>query len=157
MNDFAHSFVQKSLYLHIRLCKMEELLEISHSLIGRTSLSFERYLKDKIAWDEKLIGIKGARGTGKTTLILQYLKRKKDEGFQVTYFSLDELFFLENSLVETAKAFYQNGGKILALDEVHKYPGWSREIKNLHDRYSDLQIIFFGFVHHRYQQSRRRH
>ncbi|KPQ15857.1 MAG: ATPase with DUF4143 domain [Algoriphagus marincola HL-49] len=123
---------------------MEELLEISHSLIGRTSLSFERYLKDKIAWDEKLIGIKGARGTGKTTLILQYLKRKKDEGFQVTYFSLDELFFLENSLVETAKAFYQNGGKILALDEVHKYPGWSREIKNLHDRYSDLQIIFSG-------------
>ncbi|WP_288369720.1 AAA family ATPase [uncultured Algoriphagus sp.] len=123
---------------------MEELLEISYSLIGRTSLSFERYLKDKIAWDEKLIGIKGARGTGKTTLILQYLKRKKDEGFQVTYFSLDELFFLENSLVETAKAFYQNGGKILALDEVHKYPGWSREIKNLHDRYSDLQIIFSG-------------
>jgi hypothetical protein len=123
---------------------MEELLEISDSLIGRTSLSFERYLKDKIAWDEKLIGIKGARGTGKTTLILQYLKRKKDEGFQVTYFSLDELFFLENSLVETAKAFYQNGGKILALDEVHKYPGWSREIKNLHDRYSDLQIIFSG-------------
>jgi len=123
---------------------MEELLEISHSLIGRTSLSFERYLKDKIAWDEKLIGIKGARGTGKTTLILQYLKRKKDEGFQVTYFSLDELFFLENSLVETAKAFYQNGAKILALDEVHKYPGWSREIKNLHDRYSDLQIIFSG-------------
>jgi len=123
---------------------MEELLEISHSLIGRTSLSFERYLKDKIAWDEKLIGIKGARGTGKTTLILQYLKRKKDEGFQVTYFSLDELFFLENSLVETAKAFYQNGGKILALDEVHKYPSWSREIKNLHDRYSDLQIIFSG-------------
>jgi len=54
------------------------------------------------------------------------------------------LFFLENSLVETAKAFYQNGGKILALDEVHKYPGWSREIKNLHDRYSDLQIIFSG-------------
>jgi predicted AAA+ superfamily ATPase len=107
-------------------------------------LSFERYLKDKIAWDEKLIGIKGARGTGKTTLILQYLKRKKDEGFQVTYFSLDELFFLENSLVETAKAFYQNGGKILALDEVHKYPGWSREIKNLHDRYPDLQIIFSG-------------
>lgn len=123
---------------------MEELLEISDSLIGRTSLSFERYLKDKIAWDEKLIGIKGARGTGKTTLILQYLKRKKEEGFQVAYFSIDELFFLENSLVDTAKTFYQNGGKVLALDEVHKYPGWSRELKNLHDRYSDLQIIFSG-------------
>ncbi|MFC3416228.1 ATP-binding protein [Algoriphagus hitonicola] len=123
---------------------MEELLEISDSLISKTSLGFERYLKDQVAWEENLIGIKGARGTGKTTLILQYLKRKKAEGHHVAYFSLDELFFLENSLVETAKLFYQTGGKILALDEVHKYPGWSREVKNLHDRYADLQILFSG-------------
>jgi predicted AAA+ superfamily ATPase len=72
------------------MCKMDELLEISHSLINNTSLEFERYLKDQIAWDEKLIGIKGARGTGKTTLILQYLRKKKSEGLLVAYFSLDE-------------------------------------------------------------------
>lgn len=126
------------------MCKMDELLEISHSLINNTSLEFERYLKDQIAWDEKLIGIKGARGTGKTTLILQYLKKKKSEGLLVAYFSLDELYFLENNLLQTAKTFYQTGGKVLALDEVHKYPSWSRELKNLHDRYPDLQIIFSG-------------
>ena len=130
------------------MCKMDELLEISHSLINNTSLEFERYLKDQIAWDEKLIGIKGARGTGKTTLILQYLKKKKSEGLLVAYFSLDELYFLENNLLQTAKTFYQTGGKVLALDEVHKYPSWSRELKNLHDllpRPSDYFLWIFDY------------
>ncbi|MDR7128574.1 putative AAA+ superfamily ATPase [Algoriphagus sp. 4150] len=123
---------------------MEELLDISNLLIDSTRIDFKRYLYEKIDWGERLIGIKGARGTGKTTLVFQYLKEKKLAGVQVSYFSLDELFFLSNSLLDTIKRFYQSGGKIVALDEVHKYPTWSREIKNLYDRYPDLQIVFTG-------------
>ncbi|WP_057937120.1 ATP-binding protein [Algoriphagus resistens] len=123
---------------------MEELLDISNLLLDNTKFNFKRYLYEKIDWGERLIGIKGARGTGKTTLVFQYLKEKKREGAQVSYFSLDELFFLSNSLLDTVKRFYQSGGKIVALDEVHKYPTWSKEIKNLYDRYPDLQIVFTG-------------
>ena len=123
---------------------MEELLDISDLLIARTKVDFKRYLYGKIAWDERLIGIKGARGTGKTTLVLQYLKQKKSENIKTAYFSLDELFFLSNTLVDTVKSFYHSGGQIVALDEVHKYPTWSKEIKNLYDRYPDLQLIFTG-------------
>ena len=123
---------------------MEELLDISNLLIDNTKIDFKRYLYEKIDWGERLIGIKGARGTGKTTLVFQYLKEKKLEGVQVSYFSLDELFFLSNNLLDTVKRFYQSGGKIVALDEVHKYPTWSKEIKNLYDRYPDLQIVFTG-------------
>ncbi|WP_439488019.1 ATP-binding protein [Algoriphagus sp.] len=123
---------------------MEELLDISNLLIDNTKFDFKRYLYEKIDWGERLIGIKGARGTGKTTLVFQYLKEKKLEGVQVSYFSLDELFFLSNSLLDTVRSFYQSGGKIVALDEVHKYPTWSKEIKNLYDRYPDLQIVFTG-------------
>lgn len=123
---------------------MGELLDVSNLLIESTKVDYKRYLYEEIDWEERLIGIKGARGTGKTTLTLQYLKEKSQKGIQVSYFSLDELFFLSNGLLDTVKRFYQSGGKIVVLDEVHKYSTWSREIKNLYDRYSDLQIIFTG-------------
>jgi predicted AAA+ superfamily ATPase len=123
---------------------MEELLEISGGLIARAPLVFKRYLHDKINWTDRLIGIKGARGVGKTTLLLQWLRGLNMAPHQRAYFSMDELCFTSHSLVETAKTFYQNGGKVLVLDEVHKYPTWSIEIKNLYDRYADLQIVFTG-------------
>ncbi|SFU08860.1 hypothetical protein SAMN04489724_3848 [Algoriphagus locisalis] len=123
---------------------MDELLEISDQLIRSTDTTFKRYLFDQIDWNERLIGIKGARGTGKTTLVLQYLKENQSLGKKVAYFSLDELYFLSNNLVDAAKDFYQSGGNILVVDEVHKYGNWSREIKNLYDRYPNLQLIFTG-------------
>lgn len=123
---------------------MDDLLEISDQLIENTDLAFKRYLYDLIDWEERLIGIKGARGTGKTTLTLQFLKAKQQENKSVAYFSLDELFFLSNNLLDTVKLFHQSGGEIIGLDEVHKYPNWSREIKNLYDRYPNLQIVFSG-------------
>ncbi|MCC5915986.1 MAG: ATP-binding protein [Cryomorphaceae bacterium] len=123
---------------------MEELLEISESLIAKVPVRFKRYLFDRINWQNRLIGIKGARGTGKTTMLLQWLKTLKISNHQKAYFSLDELYFTTHSLSDTAKTFYQQGGKVLVLDEVHKYPTWSKEIKNLYDRYEDLQIVFTG-------------
>lgn len=123
---------------------MEELLELSDRLISNVSLNFKRYLYNTINWNNRLIGIKGARGIGKSTLLLQRLKELKLSKKQVAYFSLDEMYFTANSLLEIAKNFYLLGGKVLVLDEVHKYPTWAREIKNLHDRYEDLQIVFTG-------------
>ena len=123
---------------------MNELQEQSDSLKERISNRFKRYLYHQIDWNARLIGIKGARGTGKTTLLLQWLKVQGLSSSKAVYFTLDDLYFSSHSLVETAKDFYKQGGQILVLDEVHKYPTWSREIKILYDLYPDLQIIFTG-------------
>lgn len=123
---------------------MDELLELSERLISQVSFDFRRYLFYKINWDNRLIGIKGARGTGKTTLILQRLHSLGLRAGQAAYFSADELYFTTHSLLETGREFYNKGGKVIVFDEVHKYANWAREIKNLYDRYKDLQIIFTG-------------
>jgi Predicted ATPase (AAA+ superfamily) len=123
---------------------MEELVDNSNSLIENTSMKYSRYLYNVINWNNRLIGIKGARGTGKTTLVLQRLKHLMNKKDKVLYVSLDDLYFTNNTLSETARTFYLQGGKILALDEVHKYANWSKEVKNLYDKYKDLQIIFTG-------------
>ena len=123
---------------------MDELLELSDKLIRQVSPDFKRYLLNKINWDNRLIGIKGARGTGKTTMILQWLQSRNPANGKAAYFSVDELYFTTNSIVDTGATFYRQGGKVLVFDEVHKYNNWASEIKNLYDRYSDLQIIFTG-------------
>ena len=123
---------------------MEILLEQSARLLNYTSLDFKRFLHKDINWKERLIGIKGARGVGKTTLLLQHLKELGLPASKAAYFAMDDLYFSGHSLKETADTFYKQGGRILALDEVHKYPGWSAEIKNLYDFYPDLQIFFTG-------------
>lgn len=124
--------------------KMEKLFERSESLLSQLILEKKRYLFAKINWDVRLIGIKGSRGTGKTTLLLQRLREMDLTVNQAAYFSLDDLYFTTHPLVETAEAFYRQGGKYLFLDEVHKYPNWSAHIKNLYDFYPDLHIIFTG-------------
>ncbi len=107
-------------------------------------MRFMRYLYQEIRWDNRLIGIKGARGTGKTTLMMQRLKSLGLQASQAAYFSLDDIFFTQNPFSHTVEQFYRQGGKAVFLDEVHKYPGWAREVKNLHDFYPDLQIVFTG-------------
>ena len=123
---------------------MEELFDISNQHLLKTKLDFFRSLYYKIDWNDNLIGIKGARGTGKTTMLLQYLAQLNLPKTQKLYISLDDIFFSNHSLLEIGKEFYMQGGKVLVLDEVHKYPSWSQEIKNLYDRYHDLKIIFTG-------------
>lgn len=123
---------------------MEELFDVSNSRISQTELKFFRSLYQRIEWKSRLIGVKGARGTGKTTMLLQYLKQLDIPATQKLYISLDDIFFTNHSLIEIGKDFSLRGGKILVLDEVHKYPNWAQEIKNLYDRYSDLKIIFTG-------------
>lgn len=123
---------------------MESLLQKSEALVNQVNLGFKRYLFNQIKWNNRLIGIKGARGTGKTTMLLQYIKELNLSPLQAAYFTLDDLYFTTNSLVGTAEQFYRGGGKFLFLDEVHKYQNWSRHIKNLYDFYPDLKIVFTG-------------
>ncbi len=123
---------------------MIQLLARSESLLANTNTGFKRYLHGQINWKSRLIGVKGARGTGKTTLLLQWLKEQNLPAATAAYFSLDDLYFTTHSLFETAQEFYSLGGKILVLDEVHKYPTWSTEIKNIYDFYPDFKVIFTG-------------
>jgi len=119
---------------------MQRLIEKSTKKISKTSLDFKRNLFDRINRNVPLIAIKGARGTGKTTLLLQLGAEKKSS--EVLYVALDDLFFSENTLYNLAEQFSRSGGKWLLLDEVHKYPNWSRELKLIYDDFSDLQVIF---------------
>lgn len=121
---------------------MQRLEEISNSRLKRTPLKFSRFLIDKIFWDDRLIGISGARGCGKTTLMLQYMKKYLKAGKEVLYISLDDIYFSENSLVYFAEEFEKNGGKYLFLDEVHKYSNWSQELKIIYDNLQDLKVVF---------------
>jgi len=123
---------------------MQEHYEISRIRIAETPEKFQRFLFNKIDWEQRLIGLKGSRGTGKTTLLLQWLKKVDVPGSQKLYLSLDDIFFANNTLLDSCSALYKKGLKLLVLDEVHKYPNWSTEIKLLYDRYSDLKILFAG-------------
>jgi len=122
---------------------MDELLNISNKKIAEVSMVFTRFMLDEIDTDKQLMGIKGARGSGKTTLLLQLLKQKSRKlPKEVLYVSLDNLYFSNHSLYGLASIFTKLGGKYLYIDEVHKYPNWSQEIKNIYDSYSELKVVF---------------
>ena len=124
---------------------MESLFQYSASRINSVDTSFKRYIWDKINWNNRLIAITGARGVGKTTLLLQYIRENlNDKPDQVIYVSVDDLYFSKNSLVDFADEFIKRGGKFLFLDEIHKYKNWSQEIKNIYDYFPDLRIIVIG-------------
>jgi hypothetical protein len=97
-----------------------------------------------VDWKNRLVGIKGARGVGKTTLILQYIKQNLPADQRTLYVSLDDLYFTGNRLVDLADDFVRQGGEYLFLDEVHRYPGWSQEIKNIYDDHAHLRVVFTG-------------
>lgn len=112
-------------------------------LIRNTSLSFKRYLYGQLPWGSRLLGLVGPRGVGKTTMILQYIKEHLDMK-SALYVSADDLFFSSNKLYDLTNDFYIHGGKHLFIDEIHKYPDWSRELKNIYDAFPDLRIVFTG-------------
>ena len=112
-------------------------------LLQNTPTKFKRYLYKKVSWNSKMIGIIGARGVGKTTMILQYLKENTDSK-KALYVSADDIYFSKNTLVDLADDFYKNAGKYLFIDEIHKYKDWSRELKNIYDSFPDLKVVFTG-------------
>ena len=120
---------------------MEDLLLEFQVKINRTSLDMQRYLINKIDLKNRLIAIKGAREAGKTTLLLQLAKLYLPLT-STLYVSLDHIYFFNNKLYDLAKRFSQFGGTYLLLDEVHKYPNWSREIKLIYDNFPELNVVF---------------
>ena len=108
---------------------METIYQKFETVLAATTLSFKRYLYDEIEWDNRMIGIIGPRGVGKTTLMLQFVKEQLNSK-DALYVSADDLYFVENRLYDVADIFYKNAGKRLFIDEIHKYPDWSRELKN---------------------------
>jgi len=122
---------------------MEQLHIIFRSLIDKTSTDFKRFLTEKINWESRLIAIIGARGTGKTTLMLQKIK-SENEINKTMYASLDNIYFSAHNVFDFAGHLYKYGIRKLYLDEVHKYKGWSQEVKNIYDSWPDMKIVISG-------------
>jgi predicted AAA+ superfamily ATPase len=122
---------------------MDKLIALYKRLLSLTDTFFLRYLHDKVDWNARLIGIVGARGVGKTTLLLQHIKLYLDTEITV-YVNADDAYFSENRLFDFAETFYKLGGKHLFIDEIHKYPDWSKELKMCYDYFPDMQVVFTG-------------
>ncbi len=122
---------------------MERLIGQYRMLIDNTSLQFVRYLYNKIDWNNRFIAILGARGVGKTTLLLQRIKMVHSYS-EALYVSADDIYFTENKLFDLADTFYKNSGRFLYIDEIHKYPNWSKELKMMYDNLPQLHVVFTG-------------
>jgi hypothetical protein len=122
---------------------MNTLFEFSRKRIDEVPTDFVRYMYDRIKWQGRMLGLVGPRGVGKTTLLLQYARQQLNPA-DTLYISTDQLYFASHSLLEVADRFNKAGGKHLLIDEIHKYPDWSRVLKELYDRYGDMQVIFTG-------------
>ncbi len=124
---------------------METLFEKQNAMLRTTSMDIIRDFMKSVNWDAPMLCIRGARGVGKSTLIRQYIKMNYPEGSEeVLYCSLDWVYFSQHSILEVAEKFYKQGGKLLILDEAHKYEHWSQEIKEISEVYPDLKIIISG-------------
>lgn len=113
-------------------------------LLKTIGMEPKRFLYYQINWKDRLIVIKGQRGTGKTTLILQYIKSTFKNFDETLYVSLDDIYFSKNTLTELTEDFVTDGGKYLFIDEAHRYKGWSQELKNIYDFYPELRIVVTG-------------
>lgn len=124
---------------------MESFFRTHKSLVEHTKAPVRRTLMDEIDWNDRLIGIKGTRGVGKTTFLLQYAQ----ENFESTdrrclYINMNNFYFQGCGIDDFAKQFVQQGGKVLLIDQVFKQPNWSEELRRCHDRFPELKVIFTG-------------
>lgn len=122
---------------------MESLIIKFRGLLDSVSSPFVRSLADRVNWKARAISIEGARGVGKSTLMLQCIQKNLSVA-KTLYLTLDDFYFRQNTLSSVAEAFYQNGGRNLFLDEVHKYPDWQTEVKNIYDFFPQLKLVISG-------------
>ena len=122
---------------------MERLYTLYHFLLSQTDTTFLRYLYSRIDWNSRLIVIEGARGVGKTTMVLQRIKLSGEAATSL-YVDAGHAYFSSHSLYDLVETFYKNGGKCIYIDEVHKYEAWSREVKMMYDYLPELKIVLTG-------------
>ena len=123
---------------------MDKLRQEHNQFLQNLVTSFHREIQQEIGWDERLLFIKGARGVGKTTLILQYIKQTYDFDTKALYVSMDSLNTANYTLLDIAKQHSNLGGTHLFIDEIHKYDRWSIELKNIYDLYQNLHVVVSG-------------
>ncbi len=122
---------------------MDRLFEYSNKLIDEVDVSFVRYLYSEINWRNRLLGLVGPRGVGKTTLVLQHIQQNLNKA-DTLYVTAEDFYFASNRLVDLADRFAKLGGKYLFIDEIHKYPDWAKELKLIYDYHSSLNVVFTG-------------
>ena len=123
---------------------MESFYRTHAYLVEHTTATVRRDLMDQINWNDRLIGIKGTRGVGKTTFLLQYAKEKFGTNRSCLYVNMNNLYFSTHRLVDFAEQFYQQGGKVLLIDQVFKLPEWSHDLRECYDELPNLKIVFTG-------------
>ena len=124
---------------------MESFFRTHEYLVEHLNSPIRRQLMDAIDWNDRLIGIKGSRGVGKTTILLQYAKENfSADTRECLYINLNNFYFTDKTLKDFANEFRMKGGKVLLIDQVFKYPEWSKELRYCYDNYPDLKIIFTG-------------
>lgn len=121
---------------------MDSLFEFQENILRQVKNDFRRYIHNQINWGHRMIGIKGPRGAGKTTLMLQHLKYDLGTPREALYITADHNWFYTRSLFDVANNWFRQGGKILLIDEVHKFPRWSVELKNIYDGFPEMQVVF---------------
>ena len=123
---------------------MQSFFETHRYLLEHLGNPVRRELMNEINWEHRLIGIKGARGVGKTTFLLDFAKSQFGYNKSCLYVNLNNLYFTERSIISFADEFRKKGGKTLILDQVYKYPDWSKELRYCYDNFLDLKIVFSG-------------
>lgn len=123
---------------------MQKIYLTYSRLLSSVDNSYHRYLYDKINWDNRLIAIKGPKGVGKTTLVLQHIKDTFKDVTKALYVSMDNIWFKSHTVSELVEYHYSHGGTHIFIDEVHKYNDWAQEIKNVYDSYPDFHIVVTG-------------
>lgn len=114
-------------------------------LVEHNYAPVRRMLMDEIDWNDQLIGIKGTRGVGKTTFLLQYAKEKFGANDRkCLYINMNNFYFQEKGISDFAGEFYRNGGRVLLIDQVFKQPNWSSDLRRCYDNYPELKIVFTG-------------
>ncbi len=128
----------------MELTDLRPIVDFYHRKLAQVTLDFKRYLYPHINWDARVIGIKGERGVGKTTMLLQRIKEKYVNPDDTFYMSLDHYWFKTHTLQDLVTFLYNHGITEMYIDEVHKYKDWSSILKNLVDQYADLRIVYTG-------------
>lgn len=122
---------------------MEAFFRTHDYLVEHTDAPVRRRLMDEVDWSDRMIGIKGSRGVGKTTFLLQYAKENAD-GRRCLYVNMNNFYFQVHGISDFAGEFYRNGGRTLLIDQVFKEPNWAHELRLCYDRYSELKVVFTG-------------